>query len=417
MTKETVIKAEHVSKKYCYALKHTMLYGIQDIARNAIGLNSNSKKIRKGEFWALNDISFEVRKGETLGIIGPNGSGKSTLLKILNGIFLPDDGRIEIKGRIGALIEVGAGFHPLLTGVENVYINGAILGMSKREISKKLDEIIDFADIKEFIDMPVKHYSSGMYVRLGFGVAVYSHPDILLIDEVLAVGDMAFQAKCFDRINRLKSEGVTIVLVSHDMNKIAQYSDQVLMLNEGKLYCKGEAMEVISSFRALMNEHYVKASRVELPELIDHFGSGEAEIINAILLDEAGQPVKIIYTGKNYTFRVSIIFHKEVENPIVGFIITSSQMRLYNTHTFLKGKKLGHFKKGQLIEASLNIRNNMLKGLYSLTPAISCADGTSFCDYRNGMITFQVVDDGNSEGLINLDATIEVRAGDNYYKL
>ena len=193
MTNDTVIKVENVSKKYCRSLKHTMMYGMQDIARNSIGLKSCSDTLREGEFWALNDVSFEVKKGETLGIVGANGSGKSTLLKLLNGIFMPDKGRIEINGRVGALIEVGAGFHPMLTGRENIYVNGAILGMSKKEIDKKFDEIVDFADIGDFIDSPVKHYSSGMYVRLGFAIASHADLDILMVDEVLAVGDFRFK--------------------------------------------------------------------------------------------------------------------------------------------------------------------------------------------------------------------------------
>lgn len=173
MDKDVAIKVDNVSKKYCKSLKRSMLYGVKDIARNTFGLSSHSDKLRKDEFWAVDDVSFEVKKGETLGIIGPNGSGKTTMLKMLNGIFWPDKGKITLKGKVGALIEVGAGFHPLLTGRENIYINAAILGMTKEEVDKKFDEIVEFADIGDFLDVPVKHYSSGMYVRLGFSVAVH----------------------------------------------------------------------------------------------------------------------------------------------------------------------------------------------------------------------------------------------------
>ncbi|MCK4325438.1 ABC transporter ATP-binding protein, partial [bacterium] len=183
---DIAIKVEHVSKKFCKRLRHTMLYGTVDIARSTLGLLPHSGQLRVGEFWAVDDVSFELKRGETLGIIGPNGAGKTTVLKMLNGIFMPDKGKIIIKGRVGALIEVGAGFHPMLTGRENIYINGTILGMSKREIDKKFDDIVNFADIGDFIDSPVKHYSSGMYVRLGFAIAIHCEPDILLVDEVLA---------------------------------------------------------------------------------------------------------------------------------------------------------------------------------------------------------------------------------------
>jgi len=187
------IKVESVSKKYFKSPKRSMLYGVKDIARNTFGLSSHSDELRKDEFWAVDEVSFEVKKGETLGMIGPNGSGKTTMLKMLNGIFWPDKGKIAVKGRVGALIEVGAGFHPLLTGRENVYINAAILGMTKKETDKKFDDIIKFADIGDFLDVPVKHYSSGMFVCLGFAVAVHCEPEILLVDEVLAVGDLHLQ--------------------------------------------------------------------------------------------------------------------------------------------------------------------------------------------------------------------------------
>jgi len=231
MENEIAIRAENVSKKFCRTLKRSMIYGVIDIARNMFGLSSHSEKLRKEEFWAVDDVSFEVRRGETLGIIGPNGSGKTTLLKMLNGIFWPDKGKITMNGRVGSLIEVGAGFHPMLTGRENVYINAAILGMTKKEVDRKFDSIVDFADIGDFIDSPVKHYSSGMYVRLGFAVAVHCDPDILLIDEVLAVGDEGFQMKCFDKLGELKKCGIAILLVSHNMHAISTFVEKAVLIN------------------------------------------------------------------------------------------------------------------------------------------------------------------------------------------
>ncbi len=231
---DTAIKVDRVSKKYSKSLKRSMLYGVKDIARNTFGLSSHSDKLRKNEFWAVDNISFEVKKGETLGIIGPNGSGKTTLLKLLNGIFWPDKGKITVRGKVGALIEVGAGFHPLLTGRENIYINAAILGMTKKEVDEKFDDIVEFADIGDFLDAPVKHYSSGMFVRLGFSVAVHCEPDILLVDEVLAVGDKGFQNKCFNKIGELKKNGTTTILVSHNMHTISTFTEKVIFLNNGK---------------------------------------------------------------------------------------------------------------------------------------------------------------------------------------
>ncbi len=218
-----------------------------DVTRNAFGLSSHSEVLREGEFWAVDEVSFNLQKGETLGIIGPNGSGKSTILKMLNGIFLPDKGRIEIKGKVGALIEIGAGFHPMLTGRENIYINGAILGLSKREIDKRFDDIVDFANIGNFIDAPVKHYSAGMYVRLGFAVAVHSDPDILLVDEVLSVGDVNFRKKCAEKINEIKNR-TSIVFVSHSINQIYRLCNRVILLVKGEIKMEGSPETVVTEY-------------------------------------------------------------------------------------------------------------------------------------------------------------------------
>ncbi len=228
MKDDFAIRVDRVSKKYCKFLKRSMLYGICDIARNTVGLSSHPDKLRRGEFWAVDDISFELKKGKTQGIIGPNGSGKTTILKMLNGIFWPDKGKISVRGKVGALISVGAGFHPLLTGRENIYINAAILGMKKKEVDENLDAIIDFADINEFVDVPVKYYSSGMYVRLGFAVAVHCEPEILLVDEVLAVGDLAFQNKSLEKLARLREKANAVVFVSHNLEHVRNLCDSVL---------------------------------------------------------------------------------------------------------------------------------------------------------------------------------------------
>lgn len=247
MANEPSVITQNISKKFCKDLRRSMAYGIYDIGRDMFGLPANSGNLRKDEFWALDDVSFELKKGETLGIIGPNGSGKSTLLKLLNGIFRPDKGSIEINGRIGALIEVGAGFHPMLTGRENIYVNGAILGMSKKEIDKKFDAIVDFSGIGDFLDSPVKYYSSGMYVRLGFAIAIHAEPDILLIDEVLAVGDIKFQNKSYERILKIK-DNCSIIIVSHSLLSLSRMCDAALWLDKGKSRKYGQAQEVIREY-------------------------------------------------------------------------------------------------------------------------------------------------------------------------
>lgn len=199
-------------------------------------------------FWALRDVSFEVKKGETIGIVGPNGSGKSTLLKLIAGVSQPSQGKIEVNGKIAPLIELGAGFHPELTGRENVYLNGVILGLSKKKIASKFDEIVNFAELWDFIDQPIKHYSSGMYLRLAFAVAVHTEPEILLIDEILAVGDEGFQQKCFARLREFQEEGKTIVIVSHDLTSILQFSQRAFYIKSGNIMASGKPEKVINSY-------------------------------------------------------------------------------------------------------------------------------------------------------------------------
>lgn len=235
---DLVLRVEHLYKKFCRSLKHSMYYGVSDSVRSMLGLPFTTDRLRTNEFWALEDVGFELRRGETLGVIGANGSGKSTLLRLITGIYPPDSGRIALKGRIGALIAVGAGFHPHMTGRENIYLNGTILGMTRREINERLDAIIDFADIEEFLEAPVSTYSSGMRVRLGFAIAINCEPDILLVDEILAVGDAGFQLKCFDKIGQLRKNGVATMLVSHNLQHIAMFCRKVLLLDHGRAeYC------------------------------------------------------------------------------------------------------------------------------------------------------------------------------------
>ncbi len=237
MKGDILVKVEGLSKKFCRRLKRSLLYGVQDIGAELLGINRNPA-LRKDEFWAVQDINFELRRGECLGLIGQNGAGKSTLLKMLNGLIKPDKGRITMKGRVGALIELGTGFNPVLTGRENIYNNGAVLGFTKKEIDRKFGEIVEFADIGDFLDTPVQNYSSGMKVRLGFAVAAQMEPDILLIDEVLAVGDISFVLKCFNRIDTLLKD-TCVIFVSHSIPQVARMCTSLLLLEYGKVMYHG----------------------------------------------------------------------------------------------------------------------------------------------------------------------------------
>jgi lipopolysaccharide transport system ATP-binding protein len=301
-----------------------MLYGAKDIASNMVGLSSHSERLRNDEFWAVDDVSFELRRGETLGLIGSNGSGKSTMLKMINGIFMPDKGSIEIKGRVGALIEVGAGFHPMLTGRENIYVNGSILGMSKKEIDRKFDEIVKFADIGDFIDAPVKHYSSGMYVRLGFAIAVHCEPEILLVDEILSVGDISFRQKSFEKINEMIANKVSIIFVSHSMYAIRTLSDKVMCMFKGKCKIMGEPEKVIEYYQ------YDEALRLkkDLENVNrmsdDNVDSDFMEITKVHYLTQNGDPQISFYSDEPLTIRIEFDCYKVIEDSLITIAINRS---------------------------------------------------------------------------------------------
>ena len=250
MSDDVLIRVENVSKKFCRSLKRSLVYGLTDLANEAMGRHGKHDNLRTHEFWAVKDVSFELKRGECLGLIGRNGAVKTTLLRMLNGLIKPDHGRITMRGRVGVLIALGAGFNPILTGRENIYVNASVLGLTKREIDEKIEEIIDFAEIGEFIDSPVQSYSSGMQVRLGFAVATALEPDVLLLDEVLAVGDRNFQIKCLTRLGKqLKS--CAVIFVGHQMERVAQICTQTLVLDKGQIAFAGNVtggIDIYNSF-------------------------------------------------------------------------------------------------------------------------------------------------------------------------
>jgi lipopolysaccharide transport system ATP-binding protein len=251
MDPDILVSVEGVRKKFCRSLKRSLWYGLRDLGGEVFGGNGSHERLRPQEFWAVDDVSFQLRRGECLGLIGRNGAGKTTLLKMLNGLIKPDAGRITLRGRVGALIALGAGFNPILTGRENIYVNGSVLGLSKREIDAKKDEIIEFAEIGEFIDSPVQSYSSGMQVRLGYAVAACLKPEILLVDEVLAVGDAAFQRKCMQSMHDYVKGGGSLVLVAHNMHAIMSICDRCAVLDHGRLGFLGTTTDGIKSYYSL----------------------------------------------------------------------------------------------------------------------------------------------------------------------
>jgi len=318
---EVLIKVEGVSKKFCKDLKRSLWYGMIDIARSVVG-GAPSENLREGEFWAVRDVSFEVRRGECLGLIGHNGAGKSTLLKMLNGLINPDEGRIEMHGKIGALIELGAGFNPILTGRENVYNNGAVLGFSKAEIDRKFDDIVAFAEIEDFIDMPVQNYSSGMKVRLGFAIASQMEPDILIIDEVLAVGDAAFRAKC---INQIMSnlDKMAVIFVSHSMIQVGRICNLIVLLDHGIIKVNGN--EVFKGIEAYQTANF-KDDTQTTETFVDKNYSGIKDIEIDFVDKESGQCVTELVWEKGYDLKVRYSSTINVKNCNLFLIFDNNEL-------------------------------------------------------------------------------------------
>lgn len=309
MNTDTLIKVESVSKKFCRSLKRSLWYGVQDIGTELIG-RSRGRELRRDEFWAVKDVNFELRRGECLGLIGHNGAGKSTLLKMLNGLIKPDNGSITMKGRVGALIELGTGFNPILTGRENIYSNGAVLGFTKKEIDQKFDAIVDFSEIGDFLDTPVQNYSSGMKVRLGFAVAAQMEPDILLIDEVLAVGDMSFVLKCYNLIDKLLQKSA-MILVSHNVPQIARTSTQIMLMD------KGINLIHTSDVPLGISEYYKR----QTVKISDYAGSGEAELLDLRLVHKGVEYRKdddlMIEYGDGLQIEIDILCKEKIYEPSI----------------------------------------------------------------------------------------------------
>jgi ABC-type polysaccharide/polyol phosphate transport system ATPase subunit len=304
---DVAVRVDQVSKQY-------RMYHERNNTLKAAVLRG--RRARYDKFWALRDVSFEVQKGETFALVGENGSGKSTLLKCIARILSPDEGSIQTHGRISALLELGAGFHQELSGRDNVYLNGSILGLSKKQVTDRFDDIVEFAGLERFIDNPVKNYSSGMYVRLGFAIAIHVQPEILLVDEVLAVGDADFQLKCMEKVDELKAQGRTIVIVTHALGSIRNLCDRAALLEHGELKSVGTAPEVIDEY---MGD--VFTDRRPDGDTGTRWGSGEVKVEEVEILDAAGAPAKRIRTGDTVVFRIHWRAFEPIQRPVFGFSI------------------------------------------------------------------------------------------------
>ncbi|KNZ70029.1 ABC transporter [Thermincola ferriacetica] len=377
MDKDIAIKVQNVSKIY-------KLYD-KPIDRLKESINPFGKKYHK-DFYALKDVSFEVKKGETVGIIGKNGSGKSTLLQLITGVLTPTTGSIQVNGKVSALLELGAGFNPELTGIENVYLNGTIMGYSKEEMDKRLDDILSFADIGDYVKQPVKTYSSGMFVRLAFAVAVSVDPDILIVDEALAVGDMHFQLKCIDKMKSFKEDGKTILFVSHDIYSVRNFCDHVIWMMDGKIYLRGNVLSVTDQYM-----DYVKS---EL-EQVDTPISGERKngILNidavTILNDNDEEKNKFLF-GENIKVVVDYTLSEKLPGVIGGVAIFDRR----NSYICGLNTKLDEVKlptspgSYQLILQYKNM--NLLPGSYFIDVGFFESSGIVPLDYKSRIASFQI---------------------------
>lgn len=380
------------------------------------------KKTFSQSYWALKDISFSVQKGTTLGILGQNGSGKSTLLKLLAGLMLPTEGEIRMHGKAIALIELGMGFHPEFTGRSNIYLNAALLGISKEEIDTKFDQIVEFSGIGEFIDRPLKTYSSGMYLRLAFSVAISVNPEILLIDEVLAVGDALFAQKCVKKLKDFQERGVTILFVSHDMDAIKNLCDEVILLDKGVLMERGLPGDICDYYTALIQKRYAEEiKQISYIQKIENetkgkrhrYGNFDAIISEIKLLNPSGEEIGGVASGEACIINVKAIFFEDVENAVVGILIRDRLgNNIFGTNTGCFGQNTGPLKKGQALVVNFFIKMDIAPGEYTVTAAVHPDQYglNGHFDWINHAISFRILPNGpRFIGCVKLNTQITLK--------
>jgi len=377
------IKFDKVSKKFSSHRERSRSF--QETFVNIFRRNNRPKA---AEVWVLDDASFEIEAGESVALVGPNGTGKSTTLKLITGILYPNAGQIDIVGRVGALLELGAGFHPDLTGRENIFLNGSVLGLSQAEIVRKLDDIIAFSELEAFMDMPVKHYSSGMFMRLGFSIAVYTDPDILLVDEVLAVGDAHFQRKCLDRIDRLKEQGVTIVLVSHNLGDVRRICERAIWMEGGRIIADGPTESVV---RQYLWHSYEQDTVEAVATLEKRWGSGKARIEQVRFLNGQGKESSIFDTGDTLTIEIHYHAFEQLEQPVFGVgIHRSDGTHITGPNTKFAGYDISVIEGRGLVRYTVS-NLPLLEGTYLVSLSISDRHIVEMFDYHEQMHPFQVL--------------------------
>ncbi len=404
----------------------------KDRLREMISLNGKSFH---HDFYALNDVSFNIEKGRTVGIVGQNGSGKSTLLKIICGVLQPTSGSVGVKGRIASLLELGAGFNPEFTGRENVYMNGALTGFNREEMGRRFPEIEAFAEIGEFIDQPVKIYSSGMYVRLAFAAAVKIDPEILIVDEALSVGDALFQAKCFAKFKEFTEQGITIVFVTHDLSLVTTYCDQALLIDQGTLVAQGKPKPVVDEYNRLLvsrsrvtsttetvsndqiaSEQLSPSKEIEWQGLFtvnpneNRYGTKKAEILEAGIFTLDHKPIQLLEQNREYFIKVKVRHNENMPAAITAFTIKDLKGTiLCGANTYFQDVKIGHLEAGEVILVTFRQQIKVNPGDYLLSVGAAAYEGEEYVVYdrRFDYMAIQILSDKRSVGLFDVESIIE----------
>ena len=396
------IQAEHVFKKFRRGQRRRRL---RKPLTSWFRLNTEPKtssKLQPGEFWALDDLSFHVRQGEALGIIGPNGAGKSTVLKLLAGIMQPTNGKISLQGRVSALIEVGAGFHPDLSGRENIFLNASILGMSRKEVRRKYDQIVDFAGIHDFLDTPIKRYSSGMYARLGFSVAAHVDPQILLVDEVLSVGDRVFRGRCMDKMRSFLKKGVAVVFVSHDLSAVSSFCDRALVLADGKAIFSGSADEAVAHYHdACMDKRTKPQTRSRKLVSVERMQ----------LVKDDGSASRTFSPGETIRIEFDVHFHEDMPHPSFGLSLlrmTDRSLIFETSSTHLK-MECRPAVRGSARRVHGRLRLNVPPGEYGVGCHVRDRDAQEYAAVREDEVRLMVLGEPISGGMVDLAPRAVVR--------
>lgn len=419
---EYAVNVEHISKVY------KLYRGKADRLKDALHL---TRKKNYEEFYALSDVNFSVKKGETVGLIGTNGAGKSTLLKLLTGVLTPSDGQIEVNGKVSALLELGAGFNAEYTGMENIYFNGTLMGYTKEQMEEKVPEILEFAGIGDYIYQPVKTYSSGMFARLAFALAINVEPDILIVDEALSVGDIYFQSRCFKKMDDIKRKGTTILLVTHDMSSVIKYCDKVVLLNHGKVVKEGAPKEMVDIYKKILVNQYDEneeengegkataltaeegswMSQLSLNDENVLYGSGKARIVDFGIFDENGQVSGMILKKSNFSFKVKVEFMEDIEYPIFTYTIKNAKgTEISGTNTMFEKVELPLAKKGEQYVVTFTQKALLQGGSYLVSFSCTGYEDGQFTVYDRhyDVANLTIVAEQNTVGVFDMDSKVKV---------